>query len=42
VLTVPGGLDGFFRELAEAHEAGTLGPGAYALASKNHGITWLG
>jgi len=42
VLTVPGGLDGFFRELAEAHEAGTLGPDAYALASKNHGITWLG
>jgi mannose-6-phosphate isomerase-like protein (cupin superfamily) len=41
VLTVPGGLDGFFRELAEAHEAGTLGPDAYAAASTNHGITWL-
>ena len=42
VLTVPGGLDGFFRELAAAHEAGTLGPDAYAVASRNHGITWLG
>ena len=41
VLTVPGGLDGFFRELAEAHAAGTLGPEAYASASANHGITWL-
>ncbi len=41
VLTVPGGLDGFFRELAEAQEAGTLGPEAYVAASKNHGITWL-
>ena len=42
VLTVPGGLDGFFRELAAAQEAGTLGPDAYANASRNHGITWLG
>jgi mannose-6-phosphate isomerase-like protein (cupin superfamily) len=41
VLTVPGGLDGFFRELAEAETAGTLGPEAYASASANHGITWL-
>ena len=41
VLTVPGGLDGFFRELAAAQEAGTLGPDAYARASKNYGITWL-
>lgn len=41
VLTVPGGLDGFFRELAEAHAAGTLGPDVYAAASRNHGITWL-
>ena len=42
VLTVPGGLEGFFRELAAAHEAGTLGPDAYASASENYGITWLG
>jgi mannose-6-phosphate isomerase-like protein (cupin superfamily) len=41
VLTVPGGLDGFFRALAAAHEAGTLGPEAYASASEAHGITWL-
>ena len=41
VLTVPGGLDGFFRELAEAEKAGTLGPDAYASASRNYGITWL-
>jgi mannose-6-phosphate isomerase-like protein (cupin superfamily) len=42
VLTSPGGLEGFFRELAAAHEAGTLGPDAYALASQRYGITWLG
>jgi mannose-6-phosphate isomerase-like protein (cupin superfamily) len=41
VLTVPGGFDGFFRELAAADAAGTLGPDAYAAASENHGITWL-
>jgi mannose-6-phosphate isomerase-like protein (cupin superfamily) len=41
-LTSPGGLEGFFRELAAAHRAGTLGPDAYASASRNHGITWLG
>jgi quercetin dioxygenase-like cupin family protein len=41
VLTVPGGLDVFFRALAAAHEAGTLGPEAYAAASEAHGITWL-
>jgi hypothetical protein len=40
-MTVPGGLDGFFRELAAAHEAGTLGPDAYASASEKYGITWL-
>jgi len=42
VLTSPGGLEGFFRELAEADRAGTLGPGAYDGASEKHGITWLG
>jgi hypothetical protein len=40
-LTVPGGFDGFFRELAAADAAGTLGPGAYERASAGHGITWL-
>jgi mannose-6-phosphate isomerase-like protein (cupin superfamily) len=41
VLTVPGGFDGFFRELAAADAAGTLGPEAYAAASEKYGITWL-
>jgi len=41
VLTAPGGFDGFFRELAAAHDAGTLGPDAYAAASERYGITWL-
>ena len=30
----PAGFEGFFRELAEAERAGTIGPGAYAEASK--------
>jgi mannose-6-phosphate isomerase-like protein (cupin superfamily) len=42
VLTSPAGFEGFFRELAEAHEAGTLGPDAYASASQKYRITWLG
>jgi mannose-6-phosphate isomerase-like protein (cupin superfamily) len=42
VMTSPGGLDGFFRELAAAERAGTLGPEAYAEASEKYGITWLG
>jgi mannose-6-phosphate isomerase-like protein (cupin superfamily) len=41
VVTSPGGLEGFFRELAAADAAGTLGPEAYATASKGYGITWL-
>ena len=41
VLTSPGGLEGFFRELAAAQDAGTLGPDAYAGASERYGITWL-
>jgi mannose-6-phosphate isomerase-like protein (cupin superfamily) len=41
VLTTPAGLDGFFRELAAADSAGTLGPDAYAAASERYGITWL-
>ena len=39
VLTAPGGLEGFFRQLAAAEEAGTLGPDAYAAASEAYGIT---
>jgi mannose-6-phosphate isomerase-like protein (cupin superfamily) len=42
VLTSPVGLEGFFRELAAAERAGTLGPEAYASASQRHGISWLG
>ncbi len=42
VLTTPGGLDGFFRELAAADEAGQLGPEAYARASERYGLTWVG
>jgi mannose-6-phosphate isomerase-like protein (cupin superfamily) len=41
VLTSPAGFEGFFRELAAAHEAGTLGPDAYAIASQKYRITWL-
>lgn len=37
----PGGLEGFFRELAEAERDGTLGPEAYAKVSEKYGITWL-
>ena len=42
VLTSPAELEGFFRELAAAHQAGTLGPDAYARASQRYRITWLG
>jgi hypothetical protein len=41
VMTTPGGLDGFFRELAAADRVGALGPDAYAEASERYGITWL-
>jgi mannose-6-phosphate isomerase-like protein (cupin superfamily) len=41
VLTAPAGLEGFFRELAEADRTGRLGPDAYATASERYGITWL-
>jgi mannose-6-phosphate isomerase-like protein (cupin superfamily) len=37
----PAGFEGFFRELAEAERAGTIGPGAYTEVSKRYGITWL-
>jgi mannose-6-phosphate isomerase-like protein (cupin superfamily) len=41
VLTSPGGLEGFFRELTEADAKGQLGPEAYRRASERYGITWL-
>jgi uncharacterized protein YjlB len=41
VMTCPGGFDGFFRMLADADRAGTLGPEIYAEASRRYGITWL-
>jgi mannose-6-phosphate isomerase-like protein (cupin superfamily) len=41
IVTSPGGLEGFFRELAAAEIAGTLGPEAYATASERYGISWL-
>jgi hypothetical protein len=41
VLTSPAGFEGFFRELADAHSAGRLGPKAYTAASERYGITWL-
>jgi mannose-6-phosphate isomerase-like protein (cupin superfamily) len=41
VMTAPGGFDGFFRMLADADRAGTLGLETYAEASLRYGITWL-
>ena len=40
-MVTPAGFEGFFRELAAAEEAGTIGPEAYAQASERYGITWL-
>jgi mannose-6-phosphate isomerase-like protein (cupin superfamily) len=40
-LVSPGGFEGFFRRLADADAAGTLGPEAYASASAEFRITWL-
>jgi mannose-6-phosphate isomerase-like protein (cupin superfamily) len=42
VMCSPAGLEGFFRELAEAQRNGSLGAEAYAGASSRYGITWLG
>jgi mannose-6-phosphate isomerase-like protein (cupin superfamily) len=42
IMTSPAGFEGFFRMLAEADSAGTLGPDAYARASEEYGITWVG
>jgi quercetin dioxygenase-like cupin family protein len=41
IAIVPGGFEGFFRELAQAEKDGTLGPEAYAAASERYGISWL-
>jgi mannose-6-phosphate isomerase-like protein (cupin superfamily) len=41
IMTSPAGFEGFFRMLAEADAAGTLGPEAYASASEKYGISWL-
>jgi mannose-6-phosphate isomerase-like protein (cupin superfamily) len=41
VICTPGGFEGFFRDLDEAHRNGNLGPDAYAAASERAGITWL-
>ena len=40
-LVSPAGFEGFFRELADAERAGTIGPEAYARASERYAITWL-
>jgi mannose-6-phosphate isomerase-like protein (cupin superfamily) len=42
VLMSPGGFERFFRKLADAHANGTLGPEAFASASRESGITWPG
>ena len=41
IMFYPAGFEGFFRELADAQRTGTIGPAAYARASKNYGLTWL-
>ncbi|MGY1702158.1 cupin domain-containing protein [Geodermatophilus sp. SYSU D00766] len=40
-ILVPGGLEGFFRILAEATQTGGPMDEAYARASREYGITWL-
>lgn len=41
MVLFPGGLEQFFRDLAEADRNGTLGLDAYAAAAELAGITWL-
>ena len=41
IMTSPAGFEGFFRELADAETAGTIGPQLYARVSDRYGITWL-
>ena len=40
-IVTPAGLEGFFRDLAAAEAAGTIGPDAYAEVAERYGITWL-
>jgi mannose-6-phosphate isomerase-like protein (cupin superfamily) len=40
VFILPGGFEGFFRELAEAESSGSDMPEAYARVSEKYGITW--
>ena len=40
-IVTPAGLEGFFRDLAAAEAAGTIGPDAYAEVSERYGITWI-
>ena len=39
-MASPAGLEGFFRELADAERTGTI-PDAYVRASERYGVTWL-
>jgi quercetin dioxygenase-like cupin family protein len=41
IVFAPAGIEGFFRRLAAAEEAGNLDGSAYAAASAEFGITWL-
>jgi quercetin dioxygenase-like cupin family protein len=41
IICSPAGFEEFFRDLAAAEQAGTLGPEAYAAASEKAGLTWL-
>jgi mannose-6-phosphate isomerase-like protein (cupin superfamily) len=40
-LTSPAGFEGFFRELAEAEQAGSPSADAYTRVSEKYGVTWL-
>ena len=40
-MVSPPGLEGFFRELSAAEDAGGAGPEAYERASAKYGITWV-
>jgi mannose-6-phosphate isomerase-like protein (cupin superfamily) len=41
IMTSPAGVEGVFRDLAEAETEGTIGPEVYARVSERYGITWL-
>jgi quercetin dioxygenase-like cupin family protein len=40
-MAVPGGMENFFDELAEAQDAGALDDAAHKRISKKYGIEWL-